>query len=131
MKKVRALSKWLLWLHLFVCVVWLCLFRFEQSPFWTLHVFIWSILAVQFTWGFTVGLSVGPSRSRRSSLWWSLLTVFMPLYLVGPVLFYVTLYQGPLIALVYLLCFTAVLGSETFCGVLLGAKYHAALTKGD
>lgn len=131
MKKIRSLSKSLLWLHLFVCVVWMCLLRLQDLPIWTIHVFLWSILAIQFTWGFTVGLCVGPSRSKRQSLWWSLLTLFMPLYLVGPIVFIVALYQGPIIALVYLLCFTALLGSETFCGVLLGAKYHATLTKTD
>ena len=131
MKKIRALSKSLLWLHLFVCVVWLCLFRVQQLPFWTIHVFLWSILGVQFTWGFTVGLRVGPSRTRRQSLWWSLLTIFMPLYLVGPMLCIIALWQGPLIALVYLFFFTALLGSETFCGVLLGAKHHAKLLRAD
>jgi hypothetical protein len=128
MKQVRALSKLLLWLHLFVCVVWLSLFHLNQMPFWTVHVFIWSILAIQFTWGFTVGLRVGPGRATRKRLWWSLLTVFMPLYLIGPLLCMIAAYQGPIIGLVYLFCFTALLGSETFCGVLLGAKYHAALT---
>ncbi len=131
MKKVRSLSKSLLWLHLFVCVVWLCLMRVQETPFWAIHVFLWSILAIQFTWGFTVGLCVGPSRASRTSLWWSLLTIFMPLYVVGPILSVVTLFQGPLIAFVYLLCFTALLGSETFCGVLLGAKYHGILAKAD
>ncbi len=131
MKKVQALSKSLLWLHLFVCIVWLCLFHLESMPIWSIHVFIWSILGIQFTWGFTVGLCVGPSRAKRPSLWWSLLTVFMPLYLIGPLLCFVTLWQGPLIGLIYLFCFTVLLGSETFCGVLLGAKHHAALVKSD
>jgi len=131
MKKVNSLSKSLLWLHLFVCVVWLSLFHLQELPIWTLHVFIWSILAIQFTWGFTVGLRVGPSRSSRKNLWWSLLTIFMPLYLVGPILFIVAMMQGPLIASGYLFCFAALLGSETFCGVLLGAKYHATLLKSN
>ncbi len=131
MKKVHALSKLLLWIHLFACVVWLCLCRMQQVPFWTIHVLIWSILGIQFTWGFTVGMCVGPSRNRRSNLWWSLLTVFMPLYLVGPMLYFLVLMQGPIIALIYLFFFTVLLGSETFCGILLGAKYHAALTKND
>lgn len=131
MKKVRSLSKSLLWLHLFVCVVWLCLFRLSDLPLWTVHVFLWSILGIQFTWGFTVGLRVGPSRSSRQSLWWSLLTIFMPLYFFGPILCLMAHFQGLFIALMYLLCFTAILGSETFCGVLLGAKYHATLVKSD
>jgi hypothetical protein len=112
-------------------VVWLCLFRLQEMPIWTVHVFLWSILGIQFTWGFTVGLCVGPGRSSRKNLWWSLLTVFMPLYLFGPVLHFLLFIQGPLIALMYLFCFTAILGSETFCGVLLGAKYHASLIKND
>jgi hypothetical protein len=131
MKKVRKLSKKLLLLHLFVCLVWWSLFRERELPFWTIHVVIWSILAIQFTWGFTVGLVVGPSRSARKNLWWSLLTVFMPLSLIGPLLGLIMMAQGPLIAMVYLFCFTALLGSETFCGVLLGAKYHGTLIKND
>lgn len=128
MKKVKALSKLLLWLHLFVCLVWLSLFHMQDVPSLAIHIFVWSILGIQFTWGFTVGLRVGPGRATRKKLWWSLLTVFMPLFLFGPILFVIAHIQGLLIAAIYLLFFTIMLGSETFCGVLLGAKYHAALT---
>lgn len=127
-KKVKRLSKALLWLHLFVCLVWLSLFHAQETPFWTIHVFLWSILGIQFTWGFTVGLRVGPARATRKKLWWSLLTIFMPLFLLGPSLFVIAHLCGMLVAAIYLFFFTAMLGSETFCGVLLGAKYHAALT---
>lgn len=128
MKKVNALSKLLLFLHLFVCVVWLSMFHLREFPSLVIHILIWSILGIQFTWGFTVGLRVGPGRATRSKLWWSLLTVFMPLFLLGQILYVIAFVEGLAIAAMYLLFFTAILGSETFCGVLLGAKYHAALT---
>ena len=125
MKKARPWIKLLLWMHLFVCLVWLCLFQMERNPpGWMLHVFVWSILAIQFTWGFTVGLMVGPSRRRRWMLWSSLLTLFMPLYFVS-FLFRILVYAvGLPLALLYLAIFVMILASETFCGVLLGAKLH-------
>ena len=56
----RRWSKPLLSLHLFVCLVWLYLFQStKEPPFWMWQVWIMSILAIQFTWGFTVGLIVG------------------------------------------------------------------------
>lgn len=125
MKTVRRSSKLLLWIHLFVCLVWLYLFQATaQPPAWMIHVFIWSVLAIQFTWGFTVGLIVGPSRRRRQWLWASLLTIFMPLYFVGALLRAIFAMMGPLYALVYLTAFTAILGCETFGGVMLGARIH-------
>jgi hypothetical protein len=125
MKNARQWSKPLLWLHLFVCLIWLYLFRTSHDPpGWTIHVGVWSILAIQFTWGFTVGLIVGPGRKRRPLLWWSLMPIFMPLWVIGPILTILMMLQGPLIALIYLAIFTMILACETFCGVLLGARFH-------
>jgi hypothetical protein len=122
---LRRRARILLWIHLFLCSVWLFLFRAQhQPPTWMLHVFLWSILGVQFTWGYTVGLLVGPGRKRRPLLWWSLLTVFMPLYVVGPICFFLALHNI-LIALGYFAVFVMILACETYCGVLLGAKTHA------
>src|SRR5437588_3859715 len=118
-------SKLLLIGHLIVCLVWLYLFRTEsRPPIWMIHVFLWSIIGVQFTWGFTVGYSVGPSRRRRGLLWWSLLTIFMPLYFIGPLVSIIHQTMGLGVALVYFGLFVAILASETFGGVMLGAKLH-------
>jgi hypothetical protein len=129
MNNVRHWSKLLLWLHLFVCVVWLLLFhlvRTEQDPpIWMLHIVIWSILGIQFTWGFTVGLRVGPSRKRRDLLWWSLLTIFMPIWFFSHVAVALIFLQGLLIGLIYLAFFVVILACETFGGVLLGARIHS------
>ena len=123
-KNPRHRARLLLWAHLFVCAVWLYLFRaHHEPPDWMFHVFIWSILGVQFTWGYTVGLLVGPSRSRRSLLWWSLLTSFMPLYLVGPLCYFIALHS-PFLACGYFAVFVTILAGETYCGVMLGAKTH-------
>ena len=71
MKNARLWAKPLLWLHLFVCFVWLCLFRSEgDAPPWMFHVFLLSLIGIQFTWGFMIGLLVGPSRKERQRLWW-------------------------------------------------------------
>jgi hypothetical protein len=121
----RCYAKTLLWIHLFVCLCWLALFTMDTAPDWMGHIFIWSILAVQFTWGLTVGLIVGPDRSRRCWLWWSLLTVFMPLWPISLTCVFISAFVGPLIGLIYLLTFVLILACETFCGVLLGVKWHS------
>ncbi len=127
MKNTRLYVKPLLYLHLFVCLVWLMAFRGMIGPGsnWAGHVIVWSIMAIQFTWGLTVGLIVGPDRSRRKSLWWSMLTVFMPLWPISITCMLVCAYVGPLIGMVYLLGFVLILACETFCGVLTGVKLHS------
>ncbi|HLK61100.1 MAG TPA: hypothetical protein VKU00_31345 [Chthonomonadaceae bacterium] len=129
MKNARRLTKPLLWMHLFLCVALLSLFFTHDTPEWMGHVWIWMVLTIQFTWGLTVGLIVGPSRARRSLLWWSLLLIFIPLWPMLAIVGMAMLFSGPLIALIYLLAFLIILGSETFCGVLLGAKLHSQDTE--
>jgi hypothetical protein len=132
MKQIRLWGKALLWLHLFVCCVWLVFFRSlfygkpdpEDLPFWVFHIVAWSIMGVQFTWGLTIGLLVGPSRQRRDMLWWSLLTIFFPLK------FFVFLRFLP-IGIVYLAFAVIILACETYGGVLLGAKLHSEVTRED
>ena len=125
MKNPRFWQKPLLLLHLFVCLVWLYALRATEAHDWVVHVLILSILAIQFTWGFTVGLIVGPGRKRRPMLWWSLLTVFMPLWIYGGMVHVLFWAYGPLVALLYLAAIVAIVASETYCGVLLGAKVHS------
>jgi len=126
----RCYAKSLLWLHLFVCLVWLALFHWDCAPGWMGHIAIWSILAIQFTWGLTVGLIVGPDRARRSWLWWSLLTVFLPLWPISLMCVIISSFTGIFIGLTYLLAFVLILACETFCGVLLGVKLHSQDTSG-
>jgi len=121
----RCYAKSLLWLHLFVCLVWLALFHWDSAPGWFGHIAIWSILAIQFTWGLTVGLIVGPDRARRSWLWWSLLTIFLPLWPISFLCLMITSFTGVFVGLTYLLAFVLILACETFCGVLLGVKLHS------
>lgn len=125
MKNPRLWQKLLLLLHLFICFVWLYAIHAEEADNWVIHVLVLSILAIQFTWGFTVGLIVGPGRKRRPLLWWSLLLVFMPLYVYGGLVYVMFWTAGPLIALLYLAAIVAIVASETYCGVLLGAKTHS------
>ena len=123
-------SKAMLGLHLFVCCVWLYLFRtIEQPPNWTIHIFALSLLVIQFTWGVTVGLTVGPSRKRRPLLWWSLMTAFMPLLFISSIV-YTLLYElGWFGALLYFAAFLTILASETYTGVMLGVRWHSELEK--
>lgn len=126
MKKIRLWSKLLLWLHLFVCLVWLYMFSPSQEPpGWMGHVIALSILGIQFTWGFTVGLMVGPSRKRRPLLWWSLLTCFLPLWIYGGIAQMIGWIFGLLPALLYLAVFIIIVACETYGGVLLGVKVHS------
>ena len=125
MKNPRLWQKPLLLLHLFICFVWLYALRATEADNWVVHVLVLSILAVQFTWGFTVGLIVGPGRKRRPLLWWSLLLVFMPLRIYGALIWLLFWTAGPLVALLYLAAFVAIVASETYSGVLLGAKMRS------
>lgn len=126
MNSRRYWAKLLLWLHLFVCLVWLFLFHAnEEPPGWMMHVFVLSILAIQFTWSFTVGLIIGPSRKRRPLLWWSLLTISMPIFFVSRIFVIMCLFMGLPIALLYLGAMVAILACETYGGVLLGVGVHA------
>src|SRR5213083_894447 len=98
MEKPHGLGRFLLWVHLFVCLVWLFTIRSGDGiPEWMGHVILWSILGVQFSWGLTVGLLVGPSRKRRLLLWWSLLLVFMPLYPIGHLIYYMAIFGYPML----------------------------------
>ena len=126
MPSTRYWAKLLLWAHLLLCFVWLTLFcTQEMPPGWMWQLMFWSILCVQFTWGFTVGLLVGPRRKRRPLLWWSLLTVFYPLYFFSWIVRIILLGAGPFWALFWLATFVVILACETFGGVLLGAKIHS------
>ncbi len=126
MSTLRFWTKTLLWIHLLVCCVWFYLMQeYARPQVWMIHVLIWSILVIQFTWGLTVGLMVGPSRKRRPLLWFSLLTLSMPIYFVGSLLRIIFQEMGVGYALAYLAVFSAILASETFAGVMLGAKLHA------
>ncbi len=123
-------SKILMGVHLFVCLVWLYAFLVPEGgyfPGWMAHIILWSIIGVQFTWGVTVGLFIGPKRQRRPLLWSSLLLLFMPLIVVGFFLRLSLYYQGPLITIGYLVIFSSILACETWCGVLQGIKWHSKL----
>lgn len=127
MKTARVLGKLLLWVHLFVCGVWWWAIHtdFHVWPAWVGHLILGSIIGVQFTWSFAVGLLVGPSRRKRGKLWWSLLLIFMPLTIIGRILRNIWDNQGMGPAAFYLTLFTIMLASETYSGVVLGAKAHA------
>ncbi len=127
MKNPRLWGKPLLVLHLFFCCVWLFLFEARQEPpDWTLALAFWSVFGIQFTWGFTVGLIVGPGRANRLNLWWSLLLSFLPLYFTYWTAVFIA--EGSLFwAAIFTLTSLIIIASETFCGVLLGAKAHIAV----
>ncbi len=124
MKNPKILVKPLLWFHLLVCLSWLYVFHANEPHYLPVTLFIWSILAVQFSWGFTVGLAVGPARKDRGNLWWSLMTIFMPLFFMAPMILPL-LFSMPLIGLAYFSVVLIILGSETYTGVLLGVKMHS------
>ena len=60
MDGARFWGKVLLWVHLFVLCVWLYGFHNirdgNEVPQWVGHLVIGSIVGIQFTWGYTVGL---------------------------------------------------------------------------
>ena len=128
MKNPRLWGKPLLILHLLFCCLWLYLFETHQEPpTWTFLLAMWSILGIQFTWGFTVGLIVGPSRASRMNLWWSLLLSFLPMYFFYHLSRFIGDELGAFWGGMFFLTFLVIVASETFAGVLLGAKAHIAV----
>lgn len=129
MESARFWGKLLLWVHLFVLCVWLYGFQSIQNgrelPIWIVHLLIGGVVGVQFTWGYNVGLLVGPSRRKRHKLWWSLITLTLPMSVIGYFLRELFDNMGFGLTTYYLLLFAAVLACETYGGVLLGAKAHA------
>jgi len=129
MESARFWGKLLLWVHLFVLCVWLYGFHTIITGGvlreWVGHLVIGGVIGVQFTWGYTVGLLVGPNRRKRHKLWWSLITLTLPMSLVGNLLRAMFDNIGLWQTAYYLMLFTAVLACETYGGVLLGAKAHA------
>src|SRR5207248_557695 len=101
----------------------------NEAPEWMLHVIVLSLIGIQFTWGVTVGLMIGPSRRRRALLWFSLLPIFLPCYVVGWILRALVQGEGLLVTLLYLFIFSAILACETFGGVMIGAKLHSESEK--
>jgi hypothetical protein len=139
MNNIRLWGKTLLSVHLFVCCVWLVFFCSifhdkpdpETLPEWMFHLLFWSALGVQFTWGFSVGFLVGPSRKRRDMLWWSLLTIPYPFWWASQFVKGMYYGSGLIVAVLYMALFAAILTCETYCGVLLGAKAHTEIVKED
>jgi|GEM_PF-2564488 len=129
MESARFWGKLLMWVHLFWLCAWLYGFRAfrngDDVPEWVGHLFIGGIVGIQFTWGYTIGLLVGPSRRKRHKLWWSLITLVVPMYVVGFILRILFEMLGVWQTAFYLVLFAAVLACETYGGVLLGAKAHA------
>ncbi len=127
-KNPRLWGKPLLILHLLFCCLWLYMFETRQEPAdWMVLLVLWTIVGIQFTWGFTVGLIVGPGRAKRANLWWSLLLSFLPLYWFYHLSLLVGDAFGAFWGGMYFLTFVAIVASETFCGVLLGAKAHVGI----
>ena len=125
MRNPRLWGKPLLVLHLFFCCLWLYLvMTTKQPPNWTLFIFYWSILGIQLTWSFTVGLIVGPGRASRFNLLWSALLSFFPLYVSYWIAFGIGYEIGVFWGVLFFLTFVGIIISETFCGLLLGAKAH-------
>ena len=128
MRGKRKSHRWirpLLCFHLFVLVAILALFRTSGRAEWTIHAWVLAVLAVQFTWSFTVGLIVGPSRARRRQLRWSAASLFIPLWPMKLAVWMLLWSAGPLVAALYAAAFAIVLGSETIAGLLLGVKMHS------
>ena len=115
-------------LHAFFVGVWGYIFFFSEGylPTWMAYLAIWTVIGIQFTWGFTIGLMVGPARATRAQLWLSAITAVLPLYFVGIYCLLLLVYGEMHIAFVLLMFFTmaVIFACETFCGVLLGATAY-------
>ncbi len=131
MSKATLYTKLLLGLHLVLCCIWLIIFRYGFSKGailpWMVHGILWSVLGVQFTWGFTVGMMIGPSRTRRPLLWSSLLLIFYPIYFLRGIVQAAIFIQGWPVGVVYALLIALALAAQTWSGVQRGIVWRYRL----
>ena len=127
MSQSRRIAVPLLWVHLGFCLIWLAVMAQINLPQWSGHVWLLSILAVQFTWSYTAGILIGPRRKRRPLLWSCLLLAPMPLWFTWMLTRVFSMVFGPAVAAMYLAVMLLVLGAETWSGLMLGLKHHAML----
>ncbi len=115
----------LVW-HFLVLCLWVYLFSPNAQPTeWMVYTAIWTLYSIQFTWGLTVGLIVGPGRATRGQLWWSALFSLLPISILTMNMLYAIVYGFPIgWAILFFVTSLVILACETFCGVLLGAKAY-------
>lgn len=130
MKRHARWVQTLLWMHLFVCVSYL-LWHVFRAPVWAGSITVFAVLTVQFTWSFTVGLIVGPSRQRRPALLACLLLAFMPLQFVGMMTWVIGNLLNWRAAITFLIAALGVFLVELGTGLWYGMECHILLKRGE
>ena len=82
---------------------------------------------VQFTWGLTLGLIIGPSRKLRKWYWGSLLFLPIPLGFTRVATWLAFHFVGFSIAAIVLVACVSVIIIETVAGVMVGVDVHSKL----
>jgi hypothetical protein len=101
--------------------------RTLPTTHWTGSLFVFGMLTVQFTWGATLGVILGPSRRLRRWYWASLVFAVVPLEFTRMVTWLSFHFVGLQIAILCALVCLSVIVIETVAGVMVGNNIHSRL----
>lgn len=106
--------------HLVLGIVFLMWGRAVPTTHWSGSLFVFGMLTVQFTWGVTLGLILGPSRKLRKWYWASLLFLPVPIGFTRILTWLAFHFVGLSIAAIVLVACVTVIIIETVAGVMVG-----------
>lgn len=99
--------------------------RVLPTTHWTGSFVAFGLPTIQFTWSYTVGFIVGPSRRLRHLYGVTLLSSLFPLYFLGVMCWITYHFLGLYIAALLLMVCLVGLGMETYAGILFGNEAHS------
>jgi hypothetical protein len=110
--------------HLILGTLFLVWGKAVPSTHWSGSLLAFGLPTVQFTWGFTVGLMLGPHRRYRRWWWASLLFSPVPLSFVYIATMLAYHFVGIDLAFLCVVFGLAVIIAETIAGVIVGMDAH-------
>jgi hypothetical protein len=122
-----ARHRWIVCLvlyHLVLGTLFLLWGKAVPTTHWSGCLLAFGLPTVQFTWGVTVGLILGPQRNRRRWYWMSLVFIPAPLSFVYIVTMLAYHFISLYLALVCLVVGLGIIISETVAGVIVGIDAH-------
>lgn len=106
--------------HLVLGILFLLWGKAVPTTHWSGSLLAFGLPTVQFTWGFTLGMILGPHRKHRRWYWMALLFLPIPLDFVYIVTMLAYHFVGWEIALVCLAIGLTVVLVETVAGIVVG-----------
>ena len=124
---MNARHRWIICLllyHLIQVTFFLQWDRGVPTTHWLGSLLAFALPTVQYTWSYTVGLILGPSRRYRRWFWTTLLLIFIPLSFARILCWLAYHFLGLPVAMVCGVVLLVVLLAETYSGILYGVQAH-------